>query len=229
MVRSAAERVTTDKVAEGVWYVAGGSHHSVAIEMKDHIVLVEAPLNDARTVPVFEAVRKLVPGKPVRYVVNTHHHFDHAGGLRAAAGEGATIITRSEAKPYFERALATQAKILPDQLTKSGKKGAVRGVGDKTTLTDGARTIELYKIGNSIHTDTFLMVWLPKERLLIEADAYTPLAPNAKPPATPNANNVNLIENIERLKLPVDRILPIHGRVVPLADLYTTASRTPPK
>jgi glyoxylase-like metal-dependent hydrolase (beta-lactamase superfamily II) len=102
-------------------------------------------------------------------------------------------------------------------------------VGDKTTLSDGARTLELHKIGNSVHTDTFLMVYLPRERLLIEADAYTPLAPNAKPPATPNANNVNLIENIERLKLSVDQILPLHGRVVPLAELYTTASRTPPK
>lgn len=228
-VKAAAERVTTDKVADGVWYVAGGSHHSVAIEMKDHIVLVEAPLNDARTLPVFEAVRKLVPGKPIRYVITTHHHFDHSGGVRTAAGEGATIIMRSEAKPYFDRALATQAKISPDQLTKSGRKTTVRGVGDKTVLNDGTRTIELYKIGDSVHADTYLMVWLPKERLLIEADAYTPIAPNAKPPATPNANNVNLIENIERLKLPVDRILPIHGRVVPLADLYTTASRPPPK
>ena len=83
-------------------------------------------------------------------------------------------------------------------------------------------------ITGGVHTDTFLMVYLPKERLLIEADAYTPLAPDAKPPATPNANNVNLIENIERQKLAVDRILPLHGRVVPLADLYTTgAGRTP--
>jgi hypothetical protein len=105
----------------------------------------------------------------------------------------------------------------------------VRPVKDSMTLTDGARVVELRRIGDSIHTDTFLMVYLPKERLLIEADAYTPTPPNAKPPATPNANNVNLIENIERQKLAVDRILPLHGRVVPLADLYTTAGRTPPK
>jgi glyoxylase-like metal-dependent hydrolase (beta-lactamase superfamily II) len=228
-VRGATERVAAQKVADGVWYVAGGSHHSVAIEMKDHVVLVEAPLGDYRVAPVVEEVRKLVPGKPIRYVINTHHHFDHAGGLRSAAAEGATIITRNEAKPYFERALATPAKILPDRLAKSGKKGAVRGVGANTVLSDGTRTLELHRIGDSIHTDTFLMVWLPQERLLIQADAYTPQPPGAKPPSPPNANNVNLIENIERLKLPVDRILPIHGRVVPLADLYTTASRTPPK
>jgi glyoxylase-like metal-dependent hydrolase (beta-lactamase superfamily II) len=156
-------------------------------------------------------------------------HFDHSGGLRAAAAEGATIITHTLSKPYFERALATPAKILPDRLAKSGKKGAVRGVDVKTTLSDGTRTVELHPIANSVHTNTFLMVYLPKERLLIEADAYTPLPPNAKPPATPNANHVNLIENIERLKLAIDQILPLHGRVVPLAELYTTASRTPPQ
>ncbi len=228
-VRGATERVTAQKVADGVWFIAGGSHNSVAIEMKDHVVLVEAPLGDYRMAPVFDEVKKLAPGKPIRHVINSHTHFDHSGGLRAAAGEGATIIPHSLNKPYFERALATPAKILPDRLTKSGKKTVVRGVDAKTTLSDGARTLELHPIANSVHTNTFLMVYLPKERLLIEADAYTPLAPGAKPPATPNANNVNLIENIERLNLAVDQILPLHGRVVPLADLYTTASRTPPK
>src|SRR5216683_6193437 len=76
---NAAERATTEKVAEGVWFVAGGSHNSVAIEMKDHIVLVEAPLNDGRSGAVFEEVNKLAPGKPIRVVINTHAHFDHAG------------------------------------------------------------------------------------------------------------------------------------------------------
>ena len=228
-VRGFEERVTTEKVTDGVWFVAGGSHNSVAIEMKDHLVLVESPLGDYRAAPVIDAVKKLAPGKPIRFVINSHSHFDHSGGLRAAVAEGATVITQAANKAYFERAFATRAKIRPDLLAKSGKKASLRAVKDRMTMSDGARTVELYRIGTSIHADTFLMVHLPKERLLIEADAYTPSPPGAKPPATPNANNVNLIENIERLKLPIDRILPLHGRVVPLAELYTTAGRTPPK
>jgi glyoxylase-like metal-dependent hydrolase (beta-lactamase superfamily II) len=228
-VRAAAERVTTDQVAEGVWFVAGGSHNSAVIEMKDHLILVEAPLNEARTGAVIDAVRKLVPGKPIRYVVNSHGHFDHSGGLRTAAAEGATVVSNALSKPYFERAFATPSRIAPDRLAKSGKKAAFRPVSGKATMTDGVRTVELHAIGESVHSDTYLMVYLPKERLLIEADAYTPLAPGAKPPSPPNANNVNLIDNIERLKLSIDRILPLHGRVVPLSELYATASRTPPK
>lgn len=228
-VRGATERVTTEKVADGVWYVAGGSHHSVAIEMKDHLIMVEAPLSDARSGPVIEEVKKLAPGKPIRYVINSHSHFDHSGGLRAAVASGATVVAQADSKAYFERAFATRGKIAPDLLTKSGRKASVRAIKDKMTLTDGARRVEVLSIGASNHVAGFTMVYLPKERLLIEADAYTPIAPGAKPPATPNANNVNLIENIERLKLSIDRILPLHGRVVPLADLYTTAGRTPPK
>src|SRR4029077_1981804 len=102
-------------------------------------------------------------------------------------------------------------------------------VRDKATIADGARTIEIHRIKGSPHHDTFLMVYLPVEKLLIEADAYTPLAPNSTPPSPPNSNNVNLIENIERLKLPVERILPLHGRVVPVADLYAAAGKTAPK
>src|SRR5205814_463600 len=120
-VRTATERVDVEKVADGVWFIGGGSHNSVAIEMQDHLILVETPLNDGRSVPVIEAVKKLVPGKPIRYVVNSHAHFDHSGGLRAAVAEGATVITQAQNKTYLERAFATANTIAPDALAKSGR------------------------------------------------------------------------------------------------------------
>jgi len=228
-VRSASERVTTDKIADGVWFVGGGSHTSVAIEMKDHLVLVETPLSDGRSAPVIDAVKALAPGKPIRYVINSHQHFDHAGGLRAAVAEGATIVTQSANVPYLERAFATPNRIAPDRLAASGRKASFMAVNERAQLSDGTRTIDIHRITDSIHNDTFLMVHLPAEKILIEADAYTPLAPGAAPPATPNGNNLNLIANVERLKLNVERIAPLHGRVVPAADLYTTAGKPVPR
>jgi glyoxylase-like metal-dependent hydrolase (beta-lactamase superfamily II) len=228
-VRNAAQRVTTEKVAEGVWHVAGGSHNSVAIEMKDHIVLVETPLNDGRSGPVLEEVKKLAPGKPIRYVVNSHGHFDHSGGLRAAVAEGATIITQAGNKAYFERAFATPNKLNPDRLAKSGKKAKFRTVKEKLVLNDGSRSIEIHRIGGGDHSDTFIMAYLPKEKLLIEADAFTPLPPNSPPPEKANPNHLVLVANIERLKLSIDRILPLHGRVVPLADLYAAVKAPMPQ
>ena len=225
VVTKATERVSADKVAEGVWFIAGGSHNSVAIEMKDHLVLVETPLNDGRSALVIGEVKKLAPGKPIRFVINSHNHFDHSGGVRTAIAEGATIVTQAGNKAYFEKIFATQNRIAPDLLAKSGKKAKIKTVGEKLVMNDGARAIELHRITNSGHNGTFLMVYLPKEKLLIEADAYTPLPPNAPPPATPNANNVTLVENIERLNLAVDRILPLHGRVVPVADLYAAVGK----
>jgi glyoxylase-like metal-dependent hydrolase (beta-lactamase superfamily II) len=228
-VRDASERVTTEKVADGVWFVAGASHNSVAIEMKDHVVMVEAPLFDGRTVPVIEQIKQLAPGKPIRYAINSHSHFDHSGGLRAAVAEGATVVTHAANKPYFEGAFAAPNKINPDRLTKSGKKAEIVGVADKLVMNDGTRVLEIYPIRDSVHSDTFLMVYLPKEKLLIEADAFTPSPPNVPPPEQPDPNHVNLIENVERLKLSVDRILPLHGRVVPLAELYTATGAPMPK
>ena len=225
VVRAFAERVTSEKVADGVWYVAGGSHHSVAIEMKDHMIVVESPLYDGRAAAMLEAVKKLVPGKPVRTVVNSHWHFDHAGGLRAAAAEGATIVTHQGTREWYEKALANPNRISPDLLAKSGRKARVIGAGDRTLLTDGVRRVEIRYIQDSIHAVPFLMVYLPAEKLLIEADAYTPLAPGAAPPSPPNANNVNLAQNIQRLNLQVERILPLHGRVVPMAELNRTIGR----
>jgi glyoxylase-like metal-dependent hydrolase (beta-lactamase superfamily II) len=227
-VRTATERVTADKVADGVWFIAGGSHNSVAIEMKDHLILVEAPLNDGRTLPVLEQVKKLAPGKPIRYVINSHAHFDHAGGVRAAVGDGATLITDQRGKAYFERVLATRGTIAPDHLTKSGRKAKVVGANGRHVLSDGTRTVEILRMEDSNHSDAMLMVYLPKERLLVEADAFTPGPPNAPPPAQVNPLNANLVENLAKFGRPIDRILPLHGRVVPLADLYTAVGAKPP-
>jgi glyoxylase-like metal-dependent hydrolase (beta-lactamase superfamily II) len=165
-------------------------------------------------------VARLVPGKPVRTVINSHHHFDHAGGLRAAAAAGATLVVSEAAKPYFEKTFANPNRIAPDALQRSGRSASFIAVaGGRLALSDGARRIEVHEIEGSVHARGFHLIYLPAEKILIQADAYTP-APAGSPPApVVNDNHRVLMANIERLGLVVERIAPLHGRVVPLAEL----------
>ena len=210
---------TAEKLAEGVWYIKGGTHHSVAIDQKDHIVVVEAPQTEARSLAVIAKVKETIPNKPIKYLVNSHVHFDHSGGLRTFVDEGATIVTQEANKPYYEMAWAAPHTINPDKLEQSKKTAMFETFADKHVLTDGSRQIEIHKIAGGGHNDAFAMVYLPKEKILIEGDAYTPPAANAPlPPVNPFA--VNLDENITRLKLDVKQIAALHGpRVATMADL----------
>ena len=220
-----AERAVSEKAADGVWFLAGGSHNSVLVEMKDHLILVESPLYDGRALAVIAEAKRLVPGKPIRYVINSHHHFDHSGGVRTAVAEGATIVTSEQARPWFEQVLANPNSIRPDAMATSGRRATVTGVSGERTFSDGERTVRVYMIDDSVHARGFMMVWLPKERLLVEADAFTPGPPNTPPPAVVNANNLNLSDNIRRLNLDVDRILPLHGRMVSVSELNAAVRR----
>jgi glyoxylase-like metal-dependent hydrolase (beta-lactamase superfamily II) len=225
-VRQAANpytRVSSQKAADGVWYVTGGTHHSVVIEMSDHLIVVEGPLNDDRALAVVKEARTLVPNKPIRYLVVSHHHFDHSGGVRAFAGEGVTLITHDASKPFFEKVVAAPATVNPDHLARSGRKVTVEGVRDRRVLSDGTRAVEIRHISGILHADDMLMVYLPKEKFLIQADAYTPPAPNAAPMSPPSPFNVSLAENIAKQGLAVDQLLPLHGRMVPLAELHKAA------
>ncbi|RYY76451.1 MAG: MBL fold metallo-hydrolase [Gammaproteobacteria bacterium] len=212
--------VVANKLAEGVYYLTGGSHHSLAIDQKDHIVIVEAPLNEERSLAVIAKAKEAIPNKPIKYLINTHAHFDHSGGLRTYVAEGVTIVTHQDNKAYYQKVWAEPHSINPDRLASSKKSATFETFKDKHVLTDGSRKIEIYPIAGNSHNDAFALVYLPKEKILSEADAYTPLAPGATPPASVNPYSVNLYENIQKLKLDVDQIAGLHGpSVVKLADL----------
>jgi glyoxylase-like metal-dependent hydrolase (beta-lactamase superfamily II) len=213
-------QTASTKLANGVWHVAGGSHHSLVVEFNDHVAVVEAPLNEERSLAVLAEAKKLVPNKPVKYVLTTHHHFDHVGGLRTYVAEGATVVTHASNVPYFTKTLAAPATMVPDKQGTNPKPPMLQGVSEKTVLTDGKQTIEVYPTAGDTHTKEYTFIYLPGPKILVEADAYSPGPPDAPPPATPPPNAVALYDEIQRLKLNVATIAPIHGRgAVPIAEL----------
>jgi glyoxylase-like metal-dependent hydrolase (beta-lactamase superfamily II) len=218
-------RVDAQKLADGVYHVIGGSHHSLAVEMRDHIVVVDVPNNEARAVAVLAKAKELFPNKPIRYVVTSHHHWDHLGGIRAAIDEGATIVTHQSNKAFLERVAKTPHTIVPDRLAASKKPVKIQAVGQKGVLTDGTRTVELHLLTGYEHTGDMLVTYLPKEKILAEPDAFTP-PPQAGTAlvrtAVPHAKA--LYDNIQRLKLDVQVIAPLHGnRTSDVAELSKAA------
>jgi glyoxylase-like metal-dependent hydrolase (beta-lactamase superfamily II) len=218
----AAVRVDTQKVADGVYYLTGGSHHSVVVEFKDYVAVIEAPQTDERAVAVFDAVKKTIPGKPIKFVVNSHNHFDHLGGVRAAMAEGYTVVTQSSNKLYYEKIAAMPHTIVPDRLAKAGKKPVVEAVLDKRVFTDDTNTLELYRLSTD-HCDSMLVAYLPKAKLLVEADLWNPPAANAPLPVAVNPVIVQLVDGIKKLNIDVQQIAGLHGRLATVQELRTAA------
>ncbi len=220
-----APTVVVDTIAPGVWRIAGQTHHTIAIEQSNRIVLVEAPQSDARTLAVIAKARELAPaGKPVTMVVNTHHHFDHSGGFRAAVSLGLTVITHQGNRDFFERTVFPGVhKSQPDALALNPKPLNMLVVGDRYTLRDELRPIEIHHVPGNPHNGNMLVVYLPGDRILIQADLYNPPAPNAPPP--PGFPFVaNLVENVLKRGLQVERVVGIHGLPVPWSELVAAAS-----
>jgi glyoxylase-like metal-dependent hydrolase (beta-lactamase superfamily II) len=219
-------RVEAQKLADGVYYLTGGTHHSLAIEMADHIVVVDTPNNQARGEAVLAKAKEMIPNKPIRYVVTSHHHWDHLGGIRAAIDEGATIVTHQSNEEFLQRVAKTQHTLAPDRQASSNKAVMIQTVGDDGRLTDGKRVIELHRLQDYGHTGDMLVVYLPKEKILGEPDAFTPPAQPGTaliPPAVPSAKALN--DNIKRLKLDVRTIAPFHGnRMTTVAELEKAAA-----
>ena len=206
-----AAATTSKQLGPGVWMVLP-AYASIVVDFRDYIVVIGGGNNDARAEATIAEARRLVPNKPIRYVINTHAHFDHMGGLRAYAAEGVTILTHESNRAYFERIFNAPRTLNPDKLTSSKRKVTIEGmVGDKRVLTDGARTIELHKQQGNFHQDGLIFAYLPNEKVLLQADMFNPPAdPNFTTPAVINMNSVNLFDNIQRLGLDVQAFVPEH-------------------
>lgn len=219
-------RVESQKLGDGVYFIGGGSHHSVAVEFRDFVAVVEAPLNEERSLAVIAEVRKLIPNKTIDYVVNTHHHFDHSGGLRTYVHEqGSTIITHRGNRDFYGQevfSLKAQRTLLPDRLSLYPPEEAAEGyrfetVIEKYTLSDGTRTMDVHNMQGLNHVEGMLIAYLPKEKIVIEADMYNPPAAGAQAPP-PSASAKTFLNNMQRLKLDISTIVPIHGPITPWSD-----------
>jgi glyoxylase-like metal-dependent hydrolase (beta-lactamase superfamily II) len=216
----------SQKVADGVFWITGGSHHSLAVDMGDHVVVIEGPQNEARSDLVIAETKNVIANKPIRFVVNTHLHFDHSGGLRTFVDEGATVVTHAGNQGFYEKAWAAARTLAPDKLSKSGKKPMFQGVTDRSVLQGtNKRTIELHVLTGNPHNEQTLIAWLPSERILFQSDMINPPAPGATvPPPTPTITN--FYDNLVRLKIQPEQIVGGHGgRVATSADLLAVAGK----
>jgi len=226
---AAPAEVRTEKIGDGVWFLNLGAPQALLVEFKDYLVIIEAPTGEERSLATIAAVQKLVPNKPIKYLVNTHHHSDHAGGLRTYAAMGIPIITHVSHKGWYEREIFRNPHTLnPDRLSRTPHAPRLETMGDKRVLSDGTMTLELHLMRGNLHSEGLLMAYVPTQKLLIQADAFAP-RPGAAPLPKPSPYTTNLVENVERLKLDVQRVAHVHGGVSPWDDVLAAAGRAPAK
>jgi glyoxylase-like metal-dependent hydrolase (beta-lactamase superfamily II) len=195
------------ELAPGVHKIQGGSHATILIEMRDHLVAVEGPLYEARTAPVVKSIKERFPGKPIRYAIPTHHHLDHAGGIRAFMAEGAAIVVPFNAQAFYARVARTPHTRNPDTLERSRAAVIIEAFGGgPRVLSDGAGQVEVHLLPTS-HADDLVVIYLPKERLLIEADHISPRDGQVRP----GPRVKEFVQELDKLKLDVATIVGIHG------------------
>ena len=214
----ATPMVTIEKVGDGLWSLNGAGTRSLAVEFADHIVMLEGPTSDARSKAANDLVRRTVPNKPITYVVNTHAHYDHAGGLREYVAEGITVITHESNKAFFEQAWARPRTV--EDTAPTSNKPMIETVADKKVLSDRTRTVELYFMNGHQHHSGQLIAYLPKERILMYGDGYNPPAGDEiRTPERGPDYAAQLVDKVNEFKLKPERIAPVHGRVVPYKNL----------
>ena len=212
--------VTAEPIGKQIWWLAGsGNHRSIVFEFSDHLVLYEVPLNEARSKAVIDKARTL-SAKPLTTAIVSHHHFDHSGGLRVAVAEGLEIVTHRANEAFFKDLLARRHTIVPDALQKSPREARFVFVDDELTLKDASMEVQLYHLLDNPREGTNLFAYVPGQRILVQADLYDSTWQR-------HSWGDNVLSNIERRKLKVDRHVPVHGAIEPFSQMVATIKAKP--
>ena len=203
------------EVAPGVQHVVGGTHHSLAVEMRDYLIVFDAPVSDAQSKWVLDALRAKYPGKPVKFLVLTHHHMDHAGGLRAYAAQGAAIVAGQGTANHYRRVLAAPATRNPDLPARDLSKTEIIEVVDKRVFSDGQREVHAYVIANP-HADGLLIGYIPQAGLGFVTDIWSPGTPL---PDKLNPNMAALVAGVKKAGITPTKFAGGHGSVADYAPL----------
>lgn len=195
------------ELAPGVQHVVGGSHNSLIVEMATHLIVFDSPVNDAQSKWVLDAARARYPNKPVRYLVLTHHHMDHAGGLRAYIAEGATLIVGQGSADHFRRVLSAPWSRNPDLAARDLSGARIVEVAGKYVLADGRREVAVYEVANP-HARGMLIGYVPEAKLGFVTDIWTPGPPL---PPKPNPGLLAVVEAVRKNGLQPERFAGGHG------------------
>lgn len=195
----------------------GNGYNVLAVVFNDYVLVAESPLNDATSRRAIAKIKEMAPGKPIKYLVVTHHHDDHSGGARTFMAEGATLVTTPGNTSYFERMAAATRTFEPDALARNPRKPLIEAVQNKKRVfTDDKHAVEVYDIGPGPHAKEMLVIYLPKEKILFQGDLL--ILPNSGiNPA--NETTAHFAEWLSKSGLAVDKIVSVHGRTATMDDL----------
>ena len=216
------EMVIVERMAEGVYLLGGGPANSYMVEFKDWVAVFDAPINEKRSLAVIEEVVKLVPNKPIRWLINSHVHFDHIGGLRTYLHIGSTIVTHRKNVGMLNRDVLnyrTQG-VEPDITslwppTELAEGYNYEAINENFVITDNERIMRIYYVQPLRHATGMLMAYLPEEKIAFQADLFNTHEP---PPAEPTPAMQSFFNQIQRMSLDVETVAPSHGQPVPYSD-----------
>ena len=204
------------ELGSNVQMVQGGGANNLIVNMKDGLAIFDAPTDEGQSRWVINAAKAKYPGKPIKYLVLTHHHMDHTGGMRAYAAEGATVIVPAPDKAYFEQVVKAAHTLEPDAQQKAMKPPTVQEVNDSLSLKDDTAEINLYNIPNP-HVDGFLLGHVVKDNILWVTDLISPRGSISRDPGT-----VAVGEALRKHNITGATIAGGHGATAKQADIAAT-------